>query len=362
MQSQEMGTREAFQKNLATQSGAAAAAATRASRETIYGGSASEGAQKAFSKSIEAKREGIKSLEAERDRATSPDYRAKLDAAIEQAKSDLLNAEMDKATWQPSIRRQREMSDVSLELTALSSTFTTRGSIRGALGKQLELTKKNLAEQDAILANTQPGTPAYEKALMRRNEIAGQGIAVQAQMERDFMERLTSQVVNAGSNYSLVASQYTKMEASRGIKTRFFGGSQSDIEDYATRGSRLIGSYEGSINQEEGFRDTGMMAAARGEKPRATRFTSQWTTHTAESIHRLPNEYDVRGGSIHRPPNEYDIRGGGTHHAVELKITQVDTQGNISGRSRETVNALSNTVGLISAFGGVIGSSGTRQR
>jgi len=364
MQSEEMGTREAFQKNLATQSGAAAAATTRASRETIYGGSVSEGAQKAFSKSIEAKREGIKSLEAERDRATSPDYRAKLDAAIEQAKSDLLNTEMDKATWQPSIRRQREMSDVSLELTALSSTFTTRGSIRGALGKQLELTKKNLAEQDAILANTQPGTPAYERALMRRNEIAGQGVAVQAQMERDFMERLTSQVVNAGSNYSLVASQYTKMEASRGIKTRFFGGSQSDIEDYAMRGSRLIGSYEGSINQEEGFRDTGMMAAARGEKPRATKYSNPWLApiSISDAIHRPPNEYDVRGGSIHRPPNEYDIRGGGTHHAVELKITQVDTQGNISGKTRETVNALSNTVGLISALGGVIGSSGTRQR
>lgn len=294
------------------------AIASRASRTTITGGSlaAFGDTQSAIAKEHqlaanarqEAARVGLGSTEGKR-----------LIAEAESRETNALQMQMQ-AGYSPSLGIQRAELMADTQLMVMTRTFSGFGDIRGAYESQLKSADRQMREwqkqkNQTIISMKAAGRPQEEidaKMLEMDRQgagILGKAVAAQAALEEGWQERLISEVYNAPSNFSIIASQFTRREASQfmGTANRYFGGNYGQMNYQRRKGMMALNSYAGMIGTQEGFAQTAMSGMGADE---------------------------AAGGTV--------IIGG------EIKITLQDSQGNKLAQTQEHVNK--NNQGLTGSF------------
>lgn len=212
--------------------------------------------------------------------SNNPAYAQKV-AELASIDNELLQNDMQSATWQGGLDYGVRSSELSLQRAALTQTFSARGSIRDTLAKSRNLVGERINDLEAKLNNPATSPDAKKLIMMQINQARQEQVGFTASLEGDFLERMTSETINASGNFRFAAAGFTKREAglaydgmakSRGYSEgeldqfdpgRFFGGGQASAERRLTRGERLYGKYS-NTNMPSVFRDASLSKAAEG--------------------------------------------------------------------------------------------------
>lgn len=160
-----------------------------------------------------------------------------------------------------SAQMREQFSNVETALAIARTTFAGYADIRGLLSAEMQLIGRRIAE---IQAMPPPETPAVRAARTEEiNRLLLQAAGLQMQLEEGWLDRLISQVWNAPESFNLVASGFTRREASlfHGIAVRAFGGSREMSEYWRRQVPAFYASLIGRIGTPTGFMETAMMPA-----------------------------------------------------------------------------------------------------
>ena len=176
----------------------------------------------------------------------------------------LEQARLQTAVVPMSAQMREQFSNVQTALGVATTTFAGYADIRGLLGAQLGLIQRRIAE---IQAMPPAETPAVQAARTQEiNQLVLQAAAVQQQLEMGWMDRLISQVWNAPGSFNLVASGFTRREASLfyGVLNRAFGGSAAASDFWRREVPAFYTSLIGRTGTPAGFMETAMLPRIEG--------------------------------------------------------------------------------------------------
>jgi hypothetical protein len=180
------------------------------------------------------------------------------------AQLGLEQARLQTAVVPMSAQMREQFSNVQTALGVATTTFAGYADIRGLLAAQLGLIQRRIAE---IQAMPPAETPAVQAARTQEiNQLVLQAAAVQQQLEMGWMDRLISQVWNAPGSFNLVASGFTRREASLfyGVLNRAFGGSAAASDFWRREVPAFYTSLIGRTGTPAGFMETAMLPRIEG--------------------------------------------------------------------------------------------------
>jgi len=180
------------------------------------------------------------------------------------AQLGLEQARLQTAVVPMSAQMREQFSNVQTALGIATTTFAGYADIRGLLEAQLGLIQRRIAE---IQAMPPAETPAVQAARTQEiNQLVLQAAAVQQQLEMGWMDRLISQVWNAPGSFNLVASGFTRREASLfyGVLNRAFGGSAAASDFWRRELPAFYTSLIGRTGTPAGFMETAMLPRIEG--------------------------------------------------------------------------------------------------
>jgi hypothetical protein len=180
------------------------------------------------------------------------------------AQLGLEQARLQTAVVPMSAQMREQFSNVQTALGVATTTFAGYADIRGLLGAELGLIQRRIAE---IQAMPPADTPAVQAARTQEiNQLVLQAAAVQQQLEMGWMDRLISQVWNAPGSFNLVASGFTRREASLfyGVLNRAFGGSAAASDFWRREVPAFYTSLIGRTGTPAGFMETAMLPRIEG--------------------------------------------------------------------------------------------------
>lgn len=163
-----------------------------------------------------------------------------------------------------SAEMREQFSTVSTALGIARTTFAGYADIRGLLAAQLQLIQRRIAEVQAM---PPAETPAVQAARTEEiNRLVMQAAATQMQLEEGWLDRLISATWNAPSSFNLVASAFTRREASLfyGVLTRAFGGSAEASDYWRRQVPAFYSSLIGRLGTPTGFMETAMLPRIEG--------------------------------------------------------------------------------------------------
>ena len=180
------------------------------------------------------------------------------------AQLGLEQARLQTAVVPMSAQMREQFSNIQTALGIATTTFAGYADIRGLLAAQMGLIQRRIAEIQAMPPADNPAAQAARTQEI--NQLLLQAAAVQQQLEAGWMDRLISQVWNAPGSFNLVASGFTRREASLfyGVMARAFGGSAAASEYWRREVPAFYASLIGRIGTPAGFMETAMMPRIEG--------------------------------------------------------------------------------------------------
>lgn len=194
-----------------------------------------------------------------------------LNPAFVQAQRNLLTAQvgLEQARLQTAVvpmsaQMREQLSNVQTALAIARTTFAGYADIRGLLGAQMQLIQRRIAE---IQAMPPAETPAVQAARTEEiNRLLLQAAGVQMQLEEGWLDRLISATWNAPGSFNIVASGFTRREASLfyGVLSRAFGGSAAMSDYWRRQVPAFYTSLLGRLGTPSGFMETAMQPRIEG--------------------------------------------------------------------------------------------------
>lgn len=194
-----------------------------------------------------------------------------MNPAFVQAQRNLLAAQigleqtrLQTAVVPMSAQMREQFSTIGTALGVARTTFAGYADIRGLLAAQMQLIQRRIAE---IQAMPPAETPAVQAARTEEiNRLVMQAEATQMQLEEGWLDRLVSMTWNAPGGFNLVASGFTRREASLfyGVLTRAFGGSAEMSEYWRRQVPAFYTSLIGRLGTPTGFMETAMTPRIEG--------------------------------------------------------------------------------------------------
>lgn len=198
---------------------------------------------------------------------SNPDnqYLASLEAQAEQIKAEAFSSFQN--GFRPSYGLRAEGRNLDVYTQVINRTNAGQGSVRAAYEGQLSLAGKELGELqkryqfDMARAKTPDERSAirenFENA--RNSIVLGRALPAQQALENGWQERLISQSYNAPGSFNMIASRFTRREASmfNGVLNRAFGGNEKQSDYFRKQGGFF---YNAITNQSssEGFTNAAM--------------------------------------------------------------------------------------------------------
>jgi hypothetical protein len=243
----------------------------RADVEGLYGSGAAMGMTRG---SLSMVRDRLSRNRAEQERLRS-DPRMDPDgqrlAELQAEEQGLISqdlAHMDQlATYREDLPTRRYRRRLGMAAQIIQRTHAGYGSVRGIYQAQMGLAGRTIERINAQRQQALASATSQEER-DRINEMADQQVAsafseavdAQSNLEMGWQERLISSVYGGGGNFNMVASNFTRREASAfyGIANRAFGGNYAQSAAYRQQGSLWYQSFARSANRGA-FIDKAMM-------------------------------------------------------------------------------------------------------
>lgn len=180
--------------------------------------------------------------------------------------------ELNAATAPLSARSRMAGDTLSTALEIGTKTFAGYADIRGLLESQMGNVSAQLGQVSAYWSRYtqtlagQGKKPSEEEVYRHQaqiNDLVRQAAGFQMQLEEGWLDRLISQTFNAPGNFNLVASGFTRREASLfyGVQSRAFGGSGFMSDAWRREYPKRYMSAIGRTGSPQGFMETaGAMA------------------------------------------------------------------------------------------------------
>lgn len=235
-------------------------------------------------------------------------------AQIQSAQTDL-----DAATAPISARLRQQADTLQTGLVVSNTTFASYADRRGLLEGSLRNMGAQVNEVQSYWTRYVNEMKAAGKAItpeqearhqMQINSLVREAAGIQSDLETGWLDRLVSRTWNAPSNFNLVASGFTRREASLffGIQTRAFGGNAAS-SDYYRRQVPLRYASPGMLGSSEGMMNTAAMMGGGaagtftikviveqpGKAPMTTMHAVQ-SRHDTQSFDRGTQVIKVSGG------------------------------------------------------------------
>ena len=188
--------------------------------------------------------------------------REEYERRINELEQQLLSLQASAGVIPETPTRQAERTLQSAMLQIMRTTFAGWGDIRGALQQMMQLGIGRVAELRENFMNMPEEVRANPEAQLRYIQAIASELtslaALQQQLEQGWLDRLISQVFNAGGNFDLVARQFTMREASLfyNIYPAAFGGTLEQTRYWREQIPLLYASLFGMTNLPEGMLTT----------------------------------------------------------------------------------------------------------
>ncbi|GIV22149.1 MAG: hypothetical protein KatS3mg023_3900 [Armatimonadota bacterium] len=180
------------------------------------------------------------------------------------AQAGLEQMRLQTAVVPMSAQMREQFSNVQTALGIARTTFAGYADIRGLLSAEMQLVQRRIAE---IQSMPPAETPAVQAARTEEiNRLLMQAAGVQMQLEEGWLDRLISTTWNAPGSFNMVASGFTRREASLfyGVLNRAFGGSASMSDYWRRQVPAFYSSLIGRTGTPVGFMETAMLPRIEG--------------------------------------------------------------------------------------------------
>lgn len=275
----EMSYRQLYQSDIGMSQARSGAFGAIGSRQTLFGGSVAA-VGSSLSMSSEAGVRATRSKQ-EYDRLAAIDPNGnETQLAYTRWQQALAERDMSYAgtSYAASPGLRREAMNLDVQMAINSRTFAGYGDVRGSyeaglknVGKQLgELSSQREKVANKMRADGYSREQIDAAMLGIDDQAKGlvmQGVGYQQALESGWMERLISEHYNAGGNYNLVASSFTKRNSVMfgGVVNRYFGATGQQANQFRRQGQMLMNSFSGIMNRPEGFLESAMSGSGAGD-------------------------------------------------------------------------------------------------
>lgn len=163
-----------------------------------------------------------------------------------------------------SAEQRIDMSNLQTQYNIATTTFASYADMRGLLQGQMGLIGNRVTDlnrnRSALKAKGEWTPESEARYTEERNSWVQQAAGTQQKLEEGWLDRLVSRTWNEPGNFNIIASQFTKREASlfAGIQTRAFGGNANQSDYWRRQYPAQYTSMIGKTGTQEGFVETAM--------------------------------------------------------------------------------------------------------
>lgn len=163
-----------------------------------------------------------------------------------------------------SAEMREQFSNVNTALSVARTTFAGYADLRGLLAAQMQLLQRRIADIQAMPPAESPAVQAARTEEI--NRLVLQAAATQMQLEEGWLDRLISATWNAPGGFNIVASGFTRREASLfyGVLNRAFGGSAEASDYWRRQVPAFYSSLIGRLGTPSGFMESAMLPRIEG--------------------------------------------------------------------------------------------------